>query len=334
MFEYFYNEIIRKTVVSFGTLFNGISIKHKDDSGNVKSSIRVPLAYGPTQKFLARLEQVPNLNKPVQMNLPRMSFELIGMSYDTTRKLTTTQTFVTRDVDNNEIRKAYFPVPYNLNFELSIMTKLNDDMLQIVEQILPYFQPNYNLSVDLVKEIGEKRDIPIVLDNILMTDNYEGDYTERRALVYTLKFTAKTYLFGPVSSDSVSGEIIKKVSIGFAAGEASGVARREVSYSVEPRAIQSYTGTVTTTVAIDIEKTDTLIEVSDSTGITPGSYLDINQEELYVESVSGNTLTVRRGQDSTAILSHISGSEVKLITAADDLLIEPGDDFGFSGSLD
>jgi len=334
MFEYFYHEIIRKTVVSFGTLFNAISVKHKDDAGNIKSSIRVPLSYGPTQKFLARLEQVPELNKPVQMNLPRMSFELIGMSYDTTRKLTTTQTFLTRDLNNNQIKKAYLPVPYNLNFELSIMTKLNDDMLQIVEQILPYFQPNYNLTVDLIQEIGEKRDIPIVLDNISMTDNYEGDYTERRALIYTLKFTAKTYLFGPVSSNSVSSEIIKKVSLGFAAGEASGVARREVTYSVEPRAIQNYTGTVTTTVAKDIEKSDTLIDVVNASGIISGSYIDINQEEFYVESVSGNTLTVRRGQDSTAILSHVSGSDVKLITAADDLLIEPGDDFGFSGSLD
>ena len=334
MFEYFYHEIIRKTVVSFGTLFNGITIKHKDDAGNITSSVRVPLAYRPTQKFLARLEQVPNLNKPVQMNLPRMSFELIGMSYDTTRKLTTTQTFLTRDVDNNQVKSAYLPVPYNLNFELSIMTKLNDDMLQIVEQILPYFQPNYNLSVDLVKEIGEKRDVPIVLDNISMTDNYEGDYTERRALIYTLKFTAKTYLFGPVSSNSISSDIIKKVSIGFAAGDSSGLMRREVTYSVEPRAIQNYTGTVTTTIAKDVEKTDTLIEVSDSSGITVGSYLDVNKEELYVESVSGNILTVRRGQDSTTILKHISGSEVKLITDSDDLLIEPGDDFGFTGSLD
>jgi len=334
MFEYFYHEIIRKTVVSFGTLFNAISVKHKDDAGNIKSSIRVPLSYGPTQKFLARLEQVPNLNKPVQMNLPRMSFELIGMSYDTTRKLTTTQTFLTRDLNNNQIKKAYLPVPYNLNFELSIMTKLNDDMLQIIEQILPYFQPNYNLTVDLVQEIGEKRDIPIVLDNISMTDNYEGDYTERRALIYTLKFTAKTYLFGPVSSNSVSSEIIKKVSLGFAAVEASGVARRDVTYSVEPRAIQNYTGTVTTTVAKDIEKSDTLIDVVNASGIISGSYIDINKEEFYVESVSGNTLTVRRGQDSTTILSHVSGSDVKLITAADDLLIEPGDDFGFSGSLD
>jgi hypothetical protein len=334
MFEYFYHEIIRKTVVAFGTLFNGITVKHKNNNDDVVSVLKVPLAYSPTQKFLARLEQVPDLNKPVQITLPRMSFELIGMSYDTTRKLTTTQTFLTKDVNNNEIRKAYMPVPYNLNFELSIFTKLNEDMLQIIEQIVPYFQPNYNLTVDLVKEIGEKRDVQIVLDNISMTDNYEGDYTERRALIYTLKFTAKTFLFGPVSSNSVSSEIIKKVSIGFAAGDSSGLARREVVYSVEPKAIQSYSGTVTTTLTKDISKIDTLIEVANSTGITVGSFLDINKEEIYVESISGNTLSVRRGQDSTVVLDHISGSDVKLITSADDLLIKPGDDFGFSGSLD
>jgi len=334
MFEYFYHEIIRKTVISFGTLFNGITVKHFKDNGDVISTIKVPLAYGPTQKFLARLQQVPELNKPIQLTLPRMSFELIGMSYDTSRKLTTTQSFLTKDVNNNQIRKAYLPVPYNLNFELSIMTKLNDDMLQIIEQIIPYFQPNYNLTVDLVKEIGEKRDVQVVLDNITMTDNYEGDYNERRALIYTLKFTAKTYLFGPVSSDSISSDIIKKVSIGLVAGDSSTLARREVVYSVEPRAIQSYTGTVLTQLEKDISKIDTILEVSNSSGITQGSYIEINKEELYVESVSGNTLVVRRGQDSTTILDHISGSDIKLLTAADDLLINPGDDFGFSGSLD
>lgn len=334
MFEYFYHEIIRKTVVAFGTLFNGISIKHKNDADDTVSQIRVPLGYGPTQKFLARLQQVPDLNKPVQMNLPRMSFELIGMSYDSTRKLTTTQTFLTRDINNNQIKSSYLPVPYNLNFELSIMTKLNDDMLQIVEQILPYFQPNYTLTVDLVKEIGEKRDIPIVLDNISMTDNYEGDFAERRALIYTLKFTVKTYLFGPVSSDSISSDIIKKVSIGFAAGDPSELARRSVTYSVEPRAIQNYTGDETTILAKDAEKTDNIIIVEDASAISVGSYIDINSEELYVESISGNKLTVKRGQDSTTILRHVLGSGVKLITSADNLLIEPGDDFGFTGSLD
>ena len=125
-----------------------------------------------------------------------MSFEFTGLQYDGTRKVTTTQTFKTQTVGiATAIRKTYMPVPYNMSFELSIFTKLNDDMLQIVEQILPYFQPAYTLSVNLVDTIGEKRDIPIVIENITMQDDYEGNYSTRRSLLYTIRFTAKTYLF-------------------------------------------------------------------------------------------------------------------------------------------
>ena len=172
MFEYFYNEILRRTIISFGTLFNGITVKQ--DGGD----IRVPLAYGPTQKFLARLTQTPDLNKATAITLPRMSFEFTGLTYDPARKVTTTQQFTVKDpTDGSESKKAYMPVPYNMQFELAIMCKLNDDALQIVEQIVPYFQPAYNVTVTLVDTIKEKRDIPIVLENITMQDDYEGDFT-------------------------------------------------------------------------------------------------------------------------------------------------------------
>ena len=235
MFEYFYHEILRKTIITFGTLFNGMQIKHKDSDDNTTSVIKVPLAYGPTQKFLARLEQSPDLNKSVQITLPRMSFEFIGMQYDASRKVTTTQTFLSPDSTTKSTeKKTYMPVPYNMQFELSIMCKLNDDALQIVEQIVPYFQPQYALTVDLVESIGEKRDIPVVLENITMVDDYEGDYSTRRVLLYTLRFSAKTYLFGPVSS--TTNDIIKKVAIGYIAADSSGTdsrnGGRDVSYSV------------------------------------------------------------------------------------------------------
>tara|TARA_B100000945_G_scaffold296707_1_gene275182 strand:- start:304 stop:846 length:543 start_codon:yes stop_codon:yes gene_type:complete len=161
---YYYHEIIRKSIVAFGTLFNQINIRHDDAVGNTYTEMKVPLAYGPSQKFLARLEQQADLNKPVQITLPRMSFEMNSVAYDSTRKVGVTQTFKASDGTN--LKKVFMPVPYNIGFELNILTKLNDDALQIVEQILPYFQPSFNLTVDLVKEIGEKRDIPIVLDNI------------------------------------------------------------------------------------------------------------------------------------------------------------------------
>ena len=227
---YYYHEIIRKTIVSFGTLFNAINIRHDDKAGNTYSELKVPLAYGPSQKFLARLEQQADLNKPVGITLPRMSFEMNNVSYDSTRKTGVTQTF--KASDGNNIKKVFMPVPYNIGFELNILTKLNDDALQIVEQILPYFQPSFNLTVDLVSVIGEKRDIPIVLETINFQDDYEGDFATRRALIYTLGFTAKTYLFGPVPS-STSG-IIKKVQVDIAADTNTTTAKREMRYTVTP----------------------------------------------------------------------------------------------------
>jgi hypothetical protein len=331
MFEYFYHEILRRTVVSFGSLFNEISIKHTDNSGNVKSVIKVPLAYGPTQKFLARLEQSPDLNKPVQITLPRMSFEFTGLTYDPTRKSTTTQTFITKSaVDGTETKKVYLPVPYNMQFELSIMCKLNDDALQIIEQILPFFQPSYSMTIELVDIINEKRDIPVILENITMQDDYEGNFTTRRVLIYTLRFTAKTYLFGPVSS--ATKDIIKKATIGYITGGTTDSPTREVVYSAEPRAIKNYTGIVITNLSKDITTEDTLITVNSIGSIVVNSYLDIEGEEVFVKRISGNVLTVERGKDGTSITSHLSGAEVKSITTADNVLIEEGDDFGFSGS--
>ena len=222
-----------------------------------------------------------------------------------------------------------------MQFELSIMTKLNDDMLQITEQILPYFQPAYNLSINLVDTIGEKRDVPVVLDNITMNDDYEGDFSTRRALIYTLRFTAKTYLFGPVSS--ATKDIIKKVSISYTAADSSGpdskTGSRDMTYSVLPRATKNYNGDVATNLTNDISDTDRTILVDSSSSIIKGSYIIINQESMLVKKVSGNTLTVDRGQDGTTVTTHVGGSDVGLITSADNDLIEPGDDFGFSGSV-
>ena len=336
MFEYFYNEILRRTIISFGTLFNSISIKQSGGETDA-SIIRVPLAYGPTQKFLARLTQSPDLNKATSLSLPRMSFEFTGLTYDPSRKVTSTQKIIVQNPDSTtpDEKKVYMPVPYNMQFELAIMCKLNDDALQITEQILPYFQPSYNLTVNLVGSINEKRDIPVVLENITMQDDYEGDFESRRVLLYTLRFTAKTYLFGPVTD--ASKDIITKSTINYLTGTDTSNAQRNLTYSVVPRAIQNYDGTVLTTIASDITKTQTTFEVEDGSTITASSgstsvYIDVGGEELYVKAVDGNKLTVKRGQDGTTKLAHIRGTSVKSITSADNALIEEGDDFGFSGT--
>ena len=329
MFEYFYNEILRRTIISFGTLFNGITVKQEG------SEIRVPLAYGPTQKFLARLTQTPDLNKATAITLPRMSFEFTGLTYDPSRKVTTTQQFTVKDpTDGSESKKAYMPVPYNMQFELAIMCKLNDDALQIVEQILPYFQPAYNVTVTIVDTIKEKRDIPIVLENITMQDDYEGDFTQRRVLLYTLRFTAKTYLFGPVSD--ASKDIIKKSTVNYRGGKAL-PGQRDVTYSVAPRAIKNYTGDVVTNLSNDILISDTIIAVDNASSINASTnttrvYITIGEEEMKVIKKDGNNLTVERGRDGTTPASHLRGEGIGLITDADDVLIPEGDDFGFDGS--
>ena len=227
---YYYHEIIRKTIISFGTLFNDINIRHDNTDGSTFSELKVPLAYGPSQKFLARLEQQADLNKPVAITLPRMSFEMTSIQYDSARKHGVTQSFKASDGTN--LKKVFMPVPYNIGFELNILAKLNDDALQIVEQILPFFQPSFNLTIDLVKAIGEKRDIPIILDSMNFQDDYEGDFATRRALIYTLGFTAKTYLFGPVPSSSEG--LIKKVQVDLTSNTDTRTAKREMRYTVEP----------------------------------------------------------------------------------------------------
>ena len=336
MFEYFYNEILRRTIIGFGTLFNSLEIRQED------SVVRVPLAYGPTQKFLARIEQSPDLNKPMAITLPRMSFEFTGLTYDPSRKVSTTQTFVAKDKnDGTETKKTFMPVPYNMQFELSIFTKLNDDALQIVEQILPYFQPSYNLTIELVDQIREKRDVPIVLESVTMQDDYEGDFSTRRVLYYTLRFTAKTYLFGP--SSSASKDIIKRSTVSYLTGTDTSNTRRELTYSATARALKSYVDNVVTTLASDITATAKTIEVADATGIKADKYIFIGDEELFVRSKTGNKLTVDRGRDNTKAEKHVAGSDVKGIDytettaptfgpiGVDSALIEDGDNFGFDG---
>jgi|TARA_B100001996_G_scaffold127650_1_gene96869 hypothetical protein len=223
---YSYHEIIKKTVVGFGTLFNNIELR-RIASGKTEV-MKVPLAYGPKQKFLARINQI-GLNKTsVQITLPRISFEIQGFNYDATRKVSPTQKVRKTQADKT-VKQSFMPVPYNLNFELAIMAKNQDDGLQILEQILPVFQPSFNITMNLVDVLGEKRDYPITLTSIDYEDVYEGDFDTRRTLVYTLQFVAKTYLYGPVTDSSV----VKKVQVDYST-KLDKTAPREVRYTVEP----------------------------------------------------------------------------------------------------
>ena len=206
MFGHFYNQGMRKMTVAFGQVFNNIQIKRTGSDSTIQS-IRVPLAYAPKEKFLVRLDQQPNLeDRQFAVTLPRIGFEISGIEYDGRRKLTKVQKFKTTKTNTGVMNFNYMPVPYNISYNLYCFTATAEGGLQIGEQILPYFQPDYTVTINVVPEMGIKRDVPIVLNNINYEDSYSGDFESRRAVIYTLNFTAKTYLYGPASTQKVIRE--------------------------------------------------------------------------------------------------------------------------------
>ena len=204
--QQFYHETVRNIIVAFGTMFNNLQIVRKDNSGNITQAMKVPLAYGPKQKWLTRLDQDPSLANAVAITLPRLGFEIGSLTYDASRKLNRVQKFKkvkSASSDANKLDTQFMPVPYNMDITLYAMAKNSDDALQMVEQILPFFQPDYTLTLNDMADMGIKRDVPIILNSVSYEDNYQGDFESRRAIIYTLAFTTKFYLYGPVTSTSV-----------------------------------------------------------------------------------------------------------------------------------
>lgn len=235
---HFYNEAIRKTVVGFGTLFNNIEIKKVDpNTSDVLEVQKVPLAYGPKNKFLTRLEQNPNPGPGApygNIRLPRLYFEMSGINYDTGRKTSPIQKY--KNVitgEGSEVRVQYVPVPYNMNFELGILAKSQDDALQILEQILPYFQPNFNITINFIPDMDEKRDVAIILNSINYDDEWEDDFMQRRNIVWTLNFTAKSYIYGPFNQ----ADIIRKAIIYETVGDAA-QSKRNAQFTYSPEALE------------------------------------------------------------------------------------------------
>ena len=224
---HFYNEGLRKLTIAFGQLFNNIVLQNTSSTGAVTKRIRVPLAYAPKEKFIVRLEQQANLqdDRAVSITLPRLGFEITGLSYDSSRKLNKMNKMI-RVKSGEEGKKNnfnYTPVPYNINFSLYSFTATAENGLQIIEQILPFFQPEYTVTMNVVPELSLVRDIPIILNSVNYEDTYNGEFTQRRAVIYTLSFTAKPYLYGPMSNQKV----IKTAQADLGASTDSPLARDE-----------------------------------------------------------------------------------------------------------
>ena len=322
---YTYNKIIRKCVIGFGTLFNNIECRKENKDGTIYSRMKVPLGYGPRQKFLARLEQQADHNQKVAITVHRLSFEMTGIEYDGSRKLAPT-TLTLKSDTANAVKKQFTPVPYNIGFELNIISKTNDEALEITEQIVPIFQPSYNMTIKLVDGMSEYRDVPIILNNISYSDDYEGSFDDKKITLITMQFTVKSYIFGPVGTAGP----IKKAKVDIAT-DSKLTATRQIAYQVTPNALTDKNKDGTTELAGAITSRNLSIEVADYSNIPTQSYIEIGNEVMYVKSkTSPHKLSVRRAQNGTTAAAATAGTPIDLIDAADDALLTSGDDFGFS----
>jgi hypothetical protein len=209
----FYFSLIRKYVILMGTLVNNIRITRTDKSGNVTALLKVPVTYAPKDKMLARVMQDPGIDRPTAVApLPLISFEMGQMRYDGSRKLPTVNRISVKDTtSSSKFKYQYNPVPYNIEFKMFIYAKNAEDGTKIIEQILPYFTPDWTTTVNLIPEVDVVMDIPIILNNISYSDNYDKEFKERRAIVWTLDFILKGYIYGPVKK----GGVIKFVETNF-----------------------------------------------------------------------------------------------------------------------
>ena len=197
---YFYHQTSRKMVVAFGSLFNSIEVRRTDSSDAVTEVIKIPLSYGPKDKMLVRISQDPNLNPKVALTVPRMGFELTAMTYDGVRKLNTMSRNVKKGTTG--LKKQFQPVPYNWDFSLYVFVKNAEDGTQILEQILPFFTPEFTVTMNLVSSMTEIRDIPLVLTSVTSEDTYEGDFATRRSIIWTLSFLMKGFLYPSVADNA------------------------------------------------------------------------------------------------------------------------------------
>ena len=211
----FYHQTIRKYVVLFGTLFNDLNIEKKNSSGNVVSRQKVPIAYGPKQKFLTRIRQDPNINRQVAIQLPRMGFEMTSITYDPIRKLNSVGKILgraTASEGGSTLRKMFNPVPYNMDFQLFVFVDNAEDGTQILEQILPFFTPEFNVSINAVSDLGIKLDVPISINSASLEDTFDGEFGTRRTLIWTIDFFMKGFLYPDIKG---GGKIIKSVQVDF-----------------------------------------------------------------------------------------------------------------------
>ncbi|MAR21298.1 MAG: hypothetical protein CMD25_04815 [Flavobacteriales bacterium] len=313
----FYNETIKRAVSIFGTLFNNIDIADIKTDGTVLSIKKVPISYGPKAKFLARLQNETSLNdgNRTAISLPRIAFELTGFEYDQTRQQNKLfrNTKTTQETDKVNRKFQYAPAPYNLNFTLSVMANKMNDALQIVEQILPYFQPDYTVTMKMIDDMSDNRDVPVILNSVSFEDTYQGGFDERRVITYDLEFQMQLYFFGPVYQGKIIKNVIERDYIGD--GNA-GFTTSEITNAGLVKEVKHYEPAFE-------NRTNTA--VSDSSTIAFGTALDA---DISVgDEVFGTNLT------TNPTISSIANDRLSVVVSAN-VTIDANTRLKFVGSVD
>jgi hypothetical protein len=331
--SHFYNRTIRKIVVAFGSMFNDITlVRYNKDGTTPKESFKVPLSYGPKEKYLTKLTSDPDLIKSVNVVVPRISFELVSMEYDPTRKLLTTNQHFAKE-SASSLKTQYSPVPYNFEFNLSVYVRNTEDGTQIIEQILPFFTPDFIVTVDLISSMNKKYDIPILLNSVTTNVEYEGDTYSTRLITWDMSFTVKGYIFPPVKTGS-------KVIGGYNANTGT-------------------YGSANTNIYVDTRSRDAqkvYVWFANGNGVfTTGETIRVNKRNVFGEMVyfsnSNNGVLVAGGlnkllevgdkvtgdySNASFVIKTVDNAPIKalaVVTQVDPLTAEIDDEFGFSETI-
>ena len=315
----FYNRTIRKIVVAFGTVFNDIYlVRYTKDGLTAKETIKVPLNWGAKEKYITRLTADPTLTKSIATTLPRISFEMTGMSYDSSRKLPTTVRNFSAN-NSTSVKTQYVPVPYNFDFSLSIYVRNTEDGTQILEQILPFFTPDFSVTVDFIPLMDPKYDMPIILNSVSNEVDYEGDMMATRMIIWNLEFTAKSHIWPPIKTGKVittantnlyiqpNSTLEQQVYVDFA----NGVGRFSDSETLRVAGKDVYG-----TVAYFSNVSNGILVVQ-----SLNDYLEVG--DIVRGDLTGATFTIKTADKTPLLLSTIN-------TRPKPLNAEPDDEFGFS----
>jgi hypothetical protein len=323
--SHFYNRTIRKVVVSFGTLFNDLVLVRYNKAGTVEyERTRVPLSYGAKEKYITRLTQDPNLIKSIATSLPRMSFDLIGLEYDVSRKQ---QSLIKNFGYNNVtggINSQFAPIPYNFNFTLSLYVRNQEDGTQLLEQILPFFTPDFTVTVDLIPNMDQKYDMPIMLNSVSPEVDYEGDMLSTRMIIWTLDFTVKGYIFPPVNT---SGKIIKQANTNIYIDSQSRLSQKVYVDTANGN------GVFTTGETIRVVKRNVTGQVTYFANNATGTLIveelsDLLQEDDIVVGDYSNAIYTIDTVDLTPLKT------VEIIVKPDPVTANADDDYGFTTTID